>query len=84
MGGGGVTRWSGTKLLVQFFATAQKSKFPKRIFFDIVATHNDHPSYVKHVLGSIYVLVSLFGYWVWGGGGGSPNGLVHKSPRRGC
>ena len=22
-------------------------------FFDIVATHNDHPSYVKHVLGSI-------------------------------
>ena len=34
---------------------AQKSKFPKLIFFSIVTTHNDHPSYVKHVLGSVHV-----------------------------
>ena len=29
-----------------------------------MATHNDHPSYVKHVLGSIYVFFTLFGGWV--------------------
>ena len=33
----------------------------------IVTTHNDHPTYVKHVLGSIYVLFTLFGYWEPGG-----------------
>ena len=44
-------------------------------FFGIVITRNDHPSYVNHVLGRIYVFFSLFGYWV---GGASPKGLVHN------
>ena len=42
-----------------------------------MATHNDHPSYLKHGLGSIYVFFTLFGCWVWGRGV-SPNGLVHN------
>ena len=48
--------------------TTQKWKFPKLSFFDIVATHNDHPTYVKHVLDSIYVFFTLIGYLVFGGG----------------
>ena len=40
---------------------AQKSKFSKWIFFDIVTTQNDHPTYVKHVLGCIYVVFTLCG-----------------------
>ena len=46
------------------------------IFFDMVTTQNGHPRYVKHVLGSIYVFSTPFGYWV--PGGGSPKGLVHN------
>ena len=38
-------------------------------FFDLLTTQNDHPRYVKHVLGSIYVFFTLFGFWVGGGGG---------------
>ena len=26
-----------------------------RVFFDTMITYNDHPSYVKHVLGRIYM-----------------------------
>ena len=58
--------------------TTQKSKFPTLIFFDLVSTYNDHPRYVKHVLGRISVFFTLFGYWVRGGGGGSPKGLVYN------
>ena len=46
-------------------------------FFHVVTTQNDHPRYVKHVLGRICVFFILFGYYVWGGGG-SPKGLVHN------
>ena len=46
---------------------AEKLGFPKLIFFDIVTTHNDHPSHVIHVLGSMYVVSTLFGYLVCGG-----------------
>ena len=31
-------------------------------FFDAVTTHHDHPSYVTHILGRIYVLFTSFGY----------------------
>ena len=50
------------------FCTLDSSKIEvfKTYFFDIVITQNDHPSYVKHVLGCIYVFFTLFGYW--GGG----------------
>ena len=32
--------------------------------FDFVATQNDLPSYVKHVLGRVYMFFTLFGGWV--------------------
>ena len=75
---------------MQFFALgsskievlgSSKVEVSKTNLFEIVTTHNDHPSYVKHVLGSVYVFFTLFGYWVWAcvcGGGGSPKGLVHN------
>ena len=47
----------------------------KFFFFDILTTQYDHPSYVKHALGRIYMFFTLFGYWV---GGGFPKGLVHN------
>ena len=69
-GGGGLPRdWCTTCLCSFSPRTAQKSKFFETCFFDIVTTQNDHPSYVKHVLGRIYVFFTLFGYQVGGGGG---------------
>ena len=62
-------------LLVQFFTLySSKIEVSDTYFFDIVATYNDHPTYVKHVLGNIHVFFTLFGYL----GGGSPNGVVHN------
>ena len=59
-------------LLMQFFTPdSSKMEVFKTCFFDIVTTQNDHPRYVKHVLGRIYVFFALFGYQVGGGGGGS-------------
>ena len=49
--------------------------------FDIVITYNDHPRYVKHVLGRIYVVfhpIWELGAGGGGGGWGSPKGLVHN------
>ena len=47
--------------------------------FDIVTTHHDQPSYVKHVLGRICLFFTLFGCWVRGeGGGGGQTRLVHN------
>ena len=57
---------------------AEKSKFSKLIFLDIVITYNDHPRYVKHVLGRIYMFFTIFGFWAhrtW-----SPKGLLHNLP----
>ena len=50
-------------LLMQFF-TLDSSKIEvfETYFFDILITQNDHPSYVKHVLGRIWVFCPLFGY----------------------
>ena len=60
-------------LLMQFFIPDRsKIEVFETCFFDIVTTQNDHPSYVKHVLGCIYVFSTLFGYWV---GGGSSQGI---------
>ena len=79
VGGGGLPRDGYTTCLCSFSTrTAQKSKFLKQYFFDIVTTQNDHPSYGKHVLGRIYVFFTRFGYQVGGGGGGSPKGRVHN------
>ena len=67
-------------LLMQLFNPDSRSKIEvfETCFFDIVTTQNDHPSYVKHVLGRIYVFFTLFGYQVRGGGGGAPKGRVHN------
>ena len=73
-GGGGVSRKGWVhNVLVQFF-TLGSSKFEvfETCFYDIVTTQYDHPSYVKHVLGRIYMFFTLFGYWAVGEGGGLP------------
>ena len=47
----------------QFFTLdSSKIEVSETYFFDIVITQNDHPSYVKHVLGRIYVFFTRFGY----------------------
>ena len=59
--------WYTTCFCSFFTMSSSKIEVFKTVFFcGIVTTHNDHPSYVKHVLGSIYVLFTLFGYWVRG------------------
>ena len=59
-------------LLVQFFnPDSSKIEVFETCFFDIVTTQNDHPRYVKHVLGRIYVFFTLFGNQVRGEGGSS-------------
>ena len=61
-------------LLVQFFTLGSaKIEVFETYFFDIVTTQNDHPRYVKHVLGRIYVFFTLFG--VLGQGGGVSQGM---------
>ena len=55
--------WAGTRPAHAIFRPGQhKIQTFQNIFLDIVTTHNGCPSYVKHVLGSIYVLFALFGY----------------------
>ena len=55
---------------MQFFTLgSSKIQVSETYLFAIVTTQNDHPRYVKHVLGSIYVFFTLFGYWVQGEGG---------------
>ena len=57
-------------LQMQFFTLgSSKIQVSETYFFGIVNTQNDHPRYVKHILGNIYVFFTLFGYWVRGGGG---------------
>ena len=68
-------------LLVQFFTVdSSKTEVFKTCFFDILTTQYDHPSYLKHILGRIYMFFNLFWYWVLGGGGGggAPKGMVHS------
>ena len=41
---------------MQFFTPgSSKIEVSETCLFDIVITYNDHPSYVKHALGLIYV-----------------------------
>ena len=69
----GLVNGSVHNLVMQFF-TLGSSKFEvfETCFSDVVTTQNDHPRYVKHVLGRIYVFFTLFGYQIRGGGGGLP------------
>ena len=64
-GGGGSPKGLGYNLLVQFFTLgSSKIKGFETYCFDIVTAQNDHPGYVKHLLGRIYVIFTLFGYFV--------------------
>ena len=50
-------------LLMQFFTPgSSKIEVFETYIFDVVTTQNDHPRYVKHVLGCICVFFILFGY----------------------
>ena len=50
-------------LHVQFFTLgSSKIEVFETCFYDIMTTQNDHPRYVKHVLGRIYVFFILCGY----------------------
>ena len=61
-GGGGGGNGLVHNLLVQFFTLySSKIEVSETWCFHILATQNDHPSYVKHVLGSIYVFLTPFG-----------------------
>ena len=44
---------------------SSKIEVSKSYSFDTVTTHNDQPSYVKHVLRHISVFFTPFGDWVW-------------------
>ena len=49
-------------LLQQLFTLgSSKIEVFETCFYDIVTTRYDHPSYVMHVLGRIYVFFTLFG-----------------------
>ena len=66
-GGGGAPKGLVHSLLMQFFPLdSSKMEVFKTCFFDIVTTQYDHPSYLKHILGRIYMFFTLFGYWVGG------------------
>ena len=68
-------------LLVQFFIQGgSKIEVFELPFFDIVTTQNDHPRYVKHVLGRVYMFFTLFGYWPQGGGGGGGSQWIGTQP----
>ena len=55
---------------LQFFTLgSSKIEVFETYFYDIVTTRYDHPRCVKHVLGRIYMIFTLFGYQVRGGGG---------------
>ena len=72
-GGGGAPKGLVHNLLMQFFTLGtSKIEVFETCFFDIGTTQYDHPSYLKHIWGRIYMFFTLFGYWV--GGGGSPKG----------
>ena len=50
-------------LLMRFFTLgSSKIEVFETSFYDIVTTRYDHPRYVKHVLGRIYMFFTPFGY----------------------
>ena len=80
-GGGGVPKGLVHNLFCSFSPWgAQKIEaIIKPFFADIVTTQNDHATFGKHILVSIYVFFHLF--WVLGvarEGGGSPKRWPHN------
>ena len=61
----GLVNGPAHNLLMQFFTLgSSKIEVFETCFLDIVTTQYDHPRYVKHVLGRIYMFFTLFGYYV--------------------
>ena len=57
-------------LLMHFFTLgSSKIEVFETYFFHTMTNQNEHPSFVKHVLGHLYMHFTLFGYWAHGGGG---------------
>ena len=83
-GGGGGPKGLVHNLLRQGFTLdSSKIEVIEIYFFYNATTHNDHPRYVKHVSGRIYVFFTLFGYYLGVGGGGSKrwaHNLLMQSP----
>ena len=87
-----VSEWAGAQpAYAAFHLGPLKNRSFQKLFFDIMITYNDHPRYVKHVvgrLGSIYMFViTLFGDW--GGGYTMPRHLAlpalhHYTKRMAC
>ena len=62
-GGGGAPKgWVHNLLLLLFTLGSSKIEVFETCYYDIVTTRYDQPSYVKHVIGCIYVFFTLFGY----------------------
>ena len=63
-GGGGTSQAMGTQLamchLHIFSLGSSKIKVSYEAFPNIVTTKNDHPIYVKHALGRIFLFFTLF------------------------
>ena len=60
-------------LLMQFFnSDISTIEVSETCFYDIVTTQYDHPNYVEHLLGRIYVFSPYLGIRSGGGGGGLP------------
>ena len=75
-GGGGAPKGLVHNMLMQLFTLGcPKMEVFETCFFDIVTTSNDHPRYVKHVLGRMYMFFTLFGYWPHERGGGVSQGI---------
>ena len=62
-GGGGASKGLVHNLLMQFVPLRNsKIKVFETHLYDIVTTQYNHPRYVKHVLGRIYMIFTVFGY----------------------
>ena len=62
VGGGGLLNGMVRNQLMQFSTLcSSKVEVSETYFFDIVAAHNDHPSYVNRFSGSISVFSSYLG-----------------------
>ena len=59
----GLVNGPGHNLLMQFFTLgSSKIEVFGTYSYDIMTTKYDHPRYVKHVLGRVYVVFTLFRY----------------------
>ena len=59
----GLVNGPAHNLIKQFFTLGSSEiEVFETCFYDIVTTRYDHPRYLKHVSGGIYMFFTLFGY----------------------